>query len=224
MVEKNFLREDFTKDETWRVFRIMSEFIEGFEVLSEIRPAVSMFGSARICPGNNYYRLAEEIAYLLSKAGYNIITGGGSGIMEAACKGARRGKGKAIGLNIQIPHEQKPNAYIDVLLEFRYFFSRKVMFVKYANAFVILPGGFGTLDELFEALTLVQTHRIKPFPIVLVGESYWSGLMGWLKDEVLKKGCIDEQDISIFKFANTAKEVLGIIQKFYKKKIGSKKA
>lgn len=217
MADKSSLKDDFIKEETWRIFRIMSEFIDGFEVLSRVRPAVSIFGSARTCAVDSYYKLAEEISYLLAREGFNIITGGGSGIMEAACKGARRGKRKAVGLNIQIPREQKPNAYVNLLLEFRYFFSRKVMFVKYADAFVILPGGFGTLDELFESLTLIQTGRIKPFPVVLVGKSYWQGLMEWLKETSLKKGCISAGDLSIFKIVDEPKEVVEIIRKFYKK-------
>ncbi len=216
----NLLREDFTKEETWRVFRIMSEFIEGFEVLSQVRPAVSIFGSARTCAIDSYYKLAEDISYRLAKAGFNIITGGGPGIMEAACKGARRGKRKAVGLNIQIPREQKPNPYVDVLLDFRYFFSRKVMFVKYADAFVILPGGFGTLDELFEALTLIQTHRIEPFPVILVGKSYWRGLISWLKQTAAKGGCVNDTDLSIFKIADDAKDVVAIVKKFYNNRKG----
>lgn len=218
MTKSNFLKEDFTKGETWRIFRIMAEFVEGFEVLSRVTPAVSIFGSARTTPRDNYYKIAEKIAFILAKAGYNIITGGGSGIMEAANKGARRGKGKSIGLNIQIPQEQKPNSYIDLLLEFRYFFSRKVMFVKYAKAFVILPGGFGTLDEVFESLTLIQTGRIQSFPVVLVGKSYWQGLTGWLTETVLQKKRISKTDLEIFKVVDRPEEVLGIIENFYKKK------
>jgi uncharacterized protein (TIGR00730 family) len=215
MAKNNFIKEDFTQEETWRVFRIMSEFIEGFEVLSKVTPAISIFGSARISPKDPYYKIAQDIAFTLAKAGYNIITGGGPGIMEAANKGAQKGKGQSVGLNIQIPREQKPNAYIDLLLEFRYFFSRKVMFVKYAKAFVILPGGFGTLDELFEALTLIQTRRIEPFPVVLVGKSYWQGLVSWLKSTVLKKQCINSSDLLIFEVVETAQQALEVIEKFY---------
>ncbi|MEW6008830.1 MAG: TIGR00730 family Rossman fold protein [Candidatus Omnitrophota bacterium] len=223
MVKNNFLKYDFTKEETWRVFRIMGEFVEGFEVLSQVMPAVSIFGSSRIARTDNYYKQAEQIAYILAKAGYNIITGGGPGIMEAANKGARKAGAKSIGLNIQIPREQKPNQYVDLLLEFRYFFSRKVMFVKYAKAFVILPGGFGTLDELFEALTLVQTGRIEPFPVILIGKTYWQGLVSWLKDTVSKKGCISNSDFSIFKIVDEPEAVLEEIEKFYSGK-GAKQA
>ncbi len=216
--EKLNSNNEFISEDPWRVFRIMGEFVEGFEVLSQVMPAVSMFGSARFSKKDYYYQQAEQIAFLLAKAGYNIITGGGPGIMEAANKGARRGGGKSIGLNIQIPREQKPNPYVDLLLEFRYFFSRKVMFVKYAKAFVILPGGFGTLDEAFEALTLIQTGRIEPFPVVLVGKTYWQGLVAWLRETALKKGCIANSDFTTFKIVDKPKEVLEEIKRFYSKK------
>mgnify|MGYP001766068924 FL=1 len=161
-------KEDFTKEDTWRIFRIMSEFVDGFEVLSDVGQAVSIFGSARARPDSKFYKLAEEVAYQIAKAGYAIITGSGPGLMEAANKGAQRAGGQSIGLNIHLPCEQKPNKYVDTVLGFRYFFVRKVMFVKYAVAYVILPGGFGTMDELFEALTLIQTRRIRSFPVILM--------------------------------------------------------
>lgn len=209
------IKNDFTSEETWRIFRIIAEFVEGFEVLSEVGPAVSIFGSSRLKPNDRFYKLAERTAYLLSKEGYAIITGGGPGIMEAANKGAKKAKGKSVGLNIQIPQEQKPNRYVDTLLDFHYFFVRKVMFVKYAKAFVILPGGFGTFDELFESLNLIQTRRISKFPVVLVGKDYWQGLNNWLKSAVLKKGCISGEDLKIFTVVDTAEEVVKTIQKFY---------
>ncbi|MFZ5800878.1 MAG: TIGR00730 family Rossman fold protein, partial [Candidatus Omnitrophota bacterium] len=190
---------DFRKEDPWRIFRIMAEFVDGFEELSLVGPAVSIFGSARIDKEDKYYKLAEHIAYALVKAGYAVITGGGPGIMEAANKGAKAAKGQSIGLNIEIPEEQKPNPYVQTLLSFHYFFCRKVMFVKYASAFVIMPGGFGTLDELFESLNLIQTRRIGKFPVVLVGKEYWQGLLDWLRAVPLKKKCISEEDLKIFK-------------------------
>lgn len=210
-------KKNFTQDETWRVFRIMSEFVDGFEVLSEIGPAVSVFGSSRIKPNTRYYKLAEETAYLVAKEGYAIITGGGPGLMEAANKGARRAKGKSVGLNIQMPCEQKPNKFVDILLDFHYFFCRKVMFVKYARAFVIMPGGYGTLDELFESLNLIQTARIDKFPVILLGRNYWRGLEKWLHSTVLKEGCIVKDDKKIFQTVDTPKEVVSAIKKFYEK-------
>jgi len=209
--------DDFRHDETWRVFRIMSEFIEGFEELSELGEAVSIFGSSRTKPGTRHYKLAEEIAYLLAKDGYAIITGSGPGLMEAANKGARRAKGKSVGLNIQIPSEQKPNPYVDLLLDFRYFFVRKVMFVKYAKAFVILPGGYGTLDEFTEAINLIQTERIPKFPVVLFGKDYWQGMITWIKDVVLKHGNISKKDLDIFTLVDTPQEVVAAIKGFYEK-------
>ncbi|KPK98289.1 MAG: hypothetical protein AMJ95_04825 [Omnitrophica WOR_2 bacterium SM23_72] len=208
---------DFIFEDPWRVFRIMSEFVEGFDVLSKIGKAVSIFGSSRLKPEGKYYKLAEEIAFSLAKEGYAIITGSGPGLMEAANKGARRAKGVSIGLNIQIPAEQKPNKYVDVILDFRYFFVRKVMFVKYAKAFVILPGGYGTLDEFTEALNLIQTERIPEFPVVLFGSSYWKGMLDWLRNMVLKNGNISPGDLDIFTVADKPKEVVAIINKFYKK-------
>ena len=174
--------------DSWQIFKIMSEFVEGFDSMSKIGPCVSVFGSARTKPENQYYQSAEEIGYLLTQKGYGVITGGGPGIMEAANKGAKRGKGKSVGLNIELPFEQSHNQFIDndKLLNFDYFFVRKVMFVKYAQGFIVLPGGVGTLDELFEAITLIQTEKIGRFPIVLVGSSYWQGLLDWIKVTMLE--------------------------------------
>ncbi|MFH1888746.1 MAG: TIGR00730 family Rossman fold protein [Candidatus Omnitrophota bacterium] len=202
----------------WRVFRIMSEFVDGFEVLSEIGRAVSIFGSSRTKPGNKYYKIAEEISYLLAKEGYAIITGSGPGIMEASNRGAKRAGGHSVGLNIQLPSEQKPNKYVDTLLDFRYFFVRKVMFVKYASAFVIMPGGYGTLDEFFEAINLIQTKRIPRFPVVLFGSEYWKGVLEWLRDTVLKEGNISEEDMAIFTIVDEPKEVVAAIKRFYNQK------
>lgn len=208
----------FVKEDTWRIFRIMSEFVDGFEVLSKLGNAVSIFGSSRTPPGNKYYKLAEDTAYLLAKEGFAVITGSGPGIMEAANKGARKAKGHSVGLNIQIPLDQKANNFVDTLLDFRYFFVRKVMFVKYAKAFVIMPGGYGTLDEFTEAINLIQTRRIPKFPVVLVGSRYWKGMLEWLKDTVLENKNIDQKDLEIFKLTDEPKEVVRIIKEFYSKK------
>jgi hypothetical protein len=196
----------------------MSELVEGFEVLSKIGRAVTIFGSARTHPGTKYYKLGEEVAYNVAKAGYAVITGSGSGMMEAANKGTKRAGGLSIGLNIHIPCEQKPNAYVDTLLDFRYFFIRKLMFVKYAKAFVILPGGYGTFDEFFEAITLIQTERINKFPVILFGSAYWSGLLDWLKEVVLIEGNISKSDMDIFTVVDDPKDVIKVINKFYAKR------
>jgi len=195
----------------------MSEFVEAFEVLADLGDAVSIFGSSRTKPGNRYYKLTEETAYRIAKEGYAVITGSGAGLMEAANRGARRAKGKSVGLNIQIPCEQKPNKYVDILLDFRYFFVRKVTFVKYAKAFVIMPGGYGTLDEFTEAINLIQTERIAKFPVVLVGRDYWKGLISWFKEKVLKEGNISKQDLDIFTVVDKPEEVVEVIKKFYAK-------
>ena len=216
---KDILKEDdFTKEDTWRIFRIMSEFVDGFEVLSKVGKAVSIFGSARTKPDAKFYKLAEEVAYHIAKAGFAVITGSGPGLMEAANKGARRGKGLSIGLNIHLPCEQKPNQYVDTVLGFRYFFVRKVMFVKYAKAFVILPGGFGTLDEFFEAITLIQTERIAKFPVILFNSQYWKPLLEWLKKTVYSHGNVDKDDLNIFILVDDPKEVASAIKKFNAKK------
>lgn len=209
-IEKLFI------EDTWRVFRIISEFVEGFEELSEIGDCVTIFGSARVKPGDRDYELAREIARLLVKAGYGVITGGGPGIMEAGNRGAAEAKGISVGLNIDLPFEQKPNRYANLQLDFRYFFVRKVMFVKYARAFIILPGGFGTLDELWEALTLIQTHRIGNFPVILVDSSYWKGLLDWIRGTMLSQGKISEEDMLLFQVADRPEEVVENIVAFYR--------
>jgi len=211
------IKETFAHEEPWRLFRIMSEFVEGFEELSKVGKAVSIFGSSRTKPGTVHYDLAEETAYLLAKAGYAVITGSGPGLMEAANKGAKRAKGKSVGLNIQIPCEQKPNRFVDILLDYRYFFVRKVMFVKYAKAFVILPGGYGTFDEFFEAINLIQTERIDKFPVVVLGTKYWEGMMKWLKDTVLKAGYISKSDLNLFVVVDKPQDVVKAIKRFYAK-------
>lgn len=212
-------KKHFTHEDPWRIFKIMSEFVDGFDVLSRVGDAVTIFGSSRITPDNKYYKLGEEVAYLLAKEGYAIITGSGPGMMEAANKGARRAKGQSIGLNIQLPSEQKSNPYVDTLLEFSYFFVRKVMFVKYAKAFVIMPGGYGTLDEFSEAINLIQTERISRFPVVLFGKEYWQGMLDWMKDTVLKNGCISKEDLNIFVVADSPKEVVSLIKRFYRRRL-----
>lgn len=182
----------------WLVFKIMGEFVEGFDALRKVGPAISMFGSARLLPGTPYYRMAEQVSEQVARRGYSVITGGGPGIMEAANKGARRGGGVSVGLNIELPMEQDPNAFQDVELHFRYFFVRKVMFARYALGYVILPGGFGTLDEFFEALTLIQTRKMENFPMVLMGESYWKGMLDWVRESMLGHGTISEGDLELF--------------------------
>lgn len=212
------LMEDFSQEETWRIFRIMSEFVEGFEVLRQIAPAVSIFGSSRTKRGSRYYNMAIETSKGLAHAGFSIITGGGPGIMEASNKGARLGRGKSIGLNINLPFEQKPNKYLDIYLDFRYFFCRKVMFVKYASAFVIFPGGYGTMDELFEALTLIQTKKVMPFPVVMIGKEYWKELIKWIGKKMLLDGnAISPEDMKLFKLTDDIEEAIRIIKDFKQK-------
>lgn len=210
-------KDDFTKEDTWRIFRIMSEFVDGFETLSKIGKAVTIFGSARTKPEAQFYRQAEEVAYHIAKAGYAVITGSGPGLMEAANKGAQRAKGLSVGLNIHLPCEQKPNKYVDKVLGFRYFFVRKVMFVKYAKAFVIMPGGYGTLDEFFEAITLIQTKRIARFPVILFNSQYWKPLLEWLKSTVYSYGNVDQEDLDLFILVDEPKEAARAIKKFYAK-------
>ncbi len=212
-----FLKGDFTKEDPWRIFRIMSEFVDGFEELSDVKEAVSIFGSSKTKRSNKYYKIAEETASKLVRNGYAIITGAGSGIMEAANKGAKKADGDSIGLNILIPIMQKPNKYVTRLLEFKYFFCRKVMFAKYSKAFVTFPGGFGTLDELFEALALVQTKRVDPFPVILVGREYWKGLIHWVREILLPNKTITKSDLELFSVVDTPQEVLSAINRFYKK-------
>lgn len=206
--------------DSWQIFKIMSEFVDGFEKLAKIGPCVSIFGSARTKNENPYYKLAEDCARLLTERGYGVISGGGPGIMEAANKGAYQAGGKSVGLNIELPFEQFHNTYIDrdKLLEFDYFFVRKVMFMKYSQGFIILPGGFGTLDEMFEALTLIQTGKIARFPIVLVGSSYWTGLIDWVKQTMLlQESNIHEEDLNLFRIVDTAEEAAEHIFRFYDK-------
>ncbi len=202
----------------WRVFRIMSEFVNGFETLSKLGPCVSIFGSARTQPGHPAYQMGEEVARELVKKGYGIITGGGPGIMEAGNKGAREAEGVSVGLNIVIPHEQGHNPYIDrdKLIDFDFFFVRKTMFVKYAQGFIVLPGGFGTLDELFESLTLIQTGKSARFPVVLMGTDYWSGLVGWLRETMLAAGNISEGDLDLFQLTDDPIEAVRIVDDFYR--------
>ena len=201
--------------ESWKIFQIMAEFVEGFERLEQIRPSVSIFGSARTPPGHRYYALAEEIARLLSDSGFSVVSGGGPGIMEAANKGAFSGRGPSVGLNIQLPHEQSGNPYQDISLSFRHFFARKVMFVKYATAYVVLPGGFGTLDELAEILTLVQTGKSRRIPIILVHKPFWEGLIGWFRETLAREGMIDPNDVQLFTVSDDPKEVLSTIFAYY---------
>jgi uncharacterized protein (TIGR00730 family) len=205
------LKEDFTREDPWRVFRIMSEFVDGFEMLTHVKNGVAIFGASQAKPNTKYYKLAEETAALLAKKGYSVITGAGSGIMEAANKGAKKAGGESIGLNILIPVRQDPNKYLTDVMEFRYFFCRKVMFAKYSKAFVVFPGGFGTLDEFSEGITLIQTGRIEPFPIILVGSEYWKGLIDWMRKTLLKNKTIEKDDLKIFKVAETPEEVVKIL-------------
>jgi len=207
---------DIRARDTWTVFKIMGEFVEGFETLRPVWPAVSIFGSARLKPDHRYYAEAVRVAEALSNAGFSIITGGGPGIMEAANKGAKAGRGRSIGLNIKLPHEQAANPYADLVVQFDYFFARKVMFVKYACGFVGLPGGFGTLDEIFEALTLKQTHKIHDFPVVLVGREYWSDLIAWIRGRMLEEEMVSKEDLSLFHVTDSADEVVEIIRRDYR--------
>lgn len=218
-LQKRNWREQKISD-SWQIFKVMSEFVEGFETLGRIGPCVSIFGSARTKPENKYYQLAVEIGHKLADAGFGVITGGGPGIMEAGNKGAKDGNGKSVGLNINLPFEQTHNAYIDMdkLINFDYFFVRKVMFMKYAQGFIVLPGGLGTLDELFEALTLIQTEKIAQFPIVLVGRSYWDGLFDWIKEKMLEEEKnINAEDLYLVNLVDTADEAVEVIKEFYLK-------
>ena len=207
-------------NDSWAVFKIMSEFVEGFERLARIGPCVSIFGSARTSPENKYYKMAEELAFQLTKNKYGVITGGGPGIMEAGNKGAKRGGGKSVGLNIELPFEQVSNDYVDndKRINFDYFFVRKVMFIKYAQGFIVLPGGFGTLDEMFEALTLIQTEKSGKFPVILVGKDFWSGLMEWIKTTLLiEEKNISPEDLGLIKIVDSPEEAVDHINDFYKK-------
>lgn len=221
-IEEAFKQKDWNEiktNDSWAVFKIMSEFVEGYERMSKTGPCVSIFGSARTKPGTKYYEMAEDLAYQLTVNGYGVITGGGPGIMEAGNKGAQKGGGVSVGLNIDLPFEQEANPYIDhdKLINFDYFFVRKVMFVKYAQGFCVLPGGFGTLDELFEAITLIQTKKIGAFPIILVGRSFWEGMMKWIKQTLLEEGNISASDLDLMVIVDTPEEAVEEINKFYNK-------
>lgn len=211
---------EIKSSDSWQIFKIMAEFVEGFEKMASIGPCVSIFGSARTTTDNRYYQLAEDIAFKLTLHGYGVITGGGPGIMEAANKGAMRGDGISVGLNIELPFEQSSNPYIDPdkLLTFRHFFVRKVMFQKYAQGFIVLPGGFGTFDEFFESITLIQTEKIGKFPIVLVGRDFWKGLVDWIQDVVQQEEKnISIKDLDLFQLVDTAEEAIEVIDNFYAK-------
>lgn len=214
MEEKQYLIDALSIEESWRIFRIMAEFVDGIDDLSKLKRGVSIFGSARVHQDDPYYKKAELLARKLVENGFSVITGGGPGIMEAANKGAAEAGGQSVGLNIRLPYEQKPNPYANIVLEYKYFFVRKVMFVKYAVAYVILPGGFGTMDELFEALTLIQTRRIKPFPVVMIGREYWKGLLEWLKDTMLQNDKIEVCDLEFIQVVDDPDEAVRHIKKF----------
>jgi uncharacterized protein (TIGR00730 family) len=213
MRERQYIVDDLTKDDTWRMFNILAEFVEGFDVLPEVYPAVTIFGSARSHPNSVNYKTTQTVARLLVENGFNVISGGGPGVMEAANKGAAEAGGKSVGLHIHLPKEQKPNKYANLRLDFKYFFIRKVMFVKYAVAYIIMPGGFGTLDELFEALTLIQTKRIKSFPVLLIDSRYWQGLIDWIKGTLIKDKAISESDLDIMTVVDTPEEAARIIKR-----------
>jgi uncharacterized protein (TIGR00730 family) len=212
-MERQFLIDDLKLGESWRLFKILGEFVEGVEALHELGPAVSIFGSARTQPGDPIYQQAREIAGAFAKEGFSVITGGGGGVMEAANKGATEAGGNSVGLNIKLPFEQQPNDFANVQVEFNYFFIRKVMFMKYAAAYVGLPGGFGTLDEIFEVMTLIQTQRIKPFPVILTGSDYWSGLLDWVKDQLLGRGMISPGDTDIVQVIDDPQEIVRVVKK-----------
>ncbi len=212
--EPKYCLDNSVVGDSWRMFRIMSEFVDGFDALSALDvPVVTIYGSARTTKDNLYYKLAEELAGKLAQAGYGIVTGGGPGIMEAANKGAFEAGGISIGLNIHLPHEQVPNAYINFPLDFKYFFVRKVMFMKYSMAFICMPGGFGSLDELFESLTLIQTQSVKPFPIILIGSDFWGGLLEWIKDKFITNGTITKDDLLLIDVMDDVESVVSYIKK-----------
>ena len=219
MLNDNFEEVKLSVNDSWRVFRIISEFVDGFETMTRLGPSVSFFGGARIKHNHRYFELAKEVAKEVSLKGFAVITGGGPGLMEAVNMGAREVNGRSCGLSINLPFEHDSNAFIDpkYRLNFRYFFVRKVMFIRYAQGYVFLPGGFGTLDELFEALTLIQTKKIHPFPIFLMGSEYWKGMIDWIKDKLLSEGCIRENDLDIIKITDDPKEVAEGIEKHYQR-------
>ncbi len=213
-MEKYFINE-LKKEDAWRLFKIIGDFVDGFEVMPEFIPAVTFYGSARVKEGNKYYEAARKLAKKLVEKGFSIITGGGPGIMEAGNRGAKEAGGKSVGLNITLPMEQVPNKYATVTLNFRYFFARKVMFNKYATAYVLFPGGYGTLDELTETLVLIQTKKLKPFPVILYGSEYWNGLVSWIKETVLSGGYISPEDFNLFQVVDDLDEIVEIIVNFY---------
>ncbi len=213
-MEKQFIIDDMTLRDSWRLFHIMAEFVEGFEKLSEVQPAITVFGSARTKEGDDLYAKAYDLALTLGKYKFNLITGGGPGVMEAVNKGASAAGVKSVGINIELPFEQKPNTYINLPLSFRYFFVRKVMFVKYAIAYVVLPGGFGTLDELFEAITLIQTKKIRSFPVILMDSDYWGEMIAFMQEHMLKRNMIAKEDLNIFKLMDDPEEIAEYIKKF----------
>ena len=213
MRERQYLVDDITVQEPWRMFNILAEFVDGFDVLPEVYPAVTIFGSSRTGRESSRYKTTEKLARLLVENGFNVISGGGPGVMEAANKGAAEAGGKSVGLHIHLPNEQQPNEYANMRLDFKYFFIRKVMFVKYAVAYIIMPGGYGTLDELFESLTLIQTERIRSFPVILMGSKYWRGLIEWMKDTLIKAKVISESDLDIFSLVDSPEEAIKIIKK-----------
>ena len=214
MPERQYLIDAMRVEESWRLFKIIGEFVDGFENLSDIYPAVTIFGSARVRPGDAEYEKALVIARLLAQNGYNIITGGGPGIMEAGNKGAREGGAKSVGLNIRLPLEQEKNQYANIAVDFKYFFVRKVMFVKYAQAYIGMPGGLGTLDEILEALTLIQTRRTKPFPVIMVGTDYWKGLVEWVRDTLLSRKFISPHDMDLFIMLDDPEEIVRTIKRY----------
>ncbi len=221
-IRKAFKDKDWAEiksSDSWVIFKVMSEFVEGFDKLAKIGPCVTIFGSARVKSNHPYYKMADEIAYQLVQHGYGVVTGGGPGIMEAGNRGARRAGGKSVGLNIYLPHEQKGNPYIDPdkLITFDYFFVRKVMFVKYSQGFIVMPGGFGTIDELSEALTLIQTKKIGRFPIVLVGKKFWTGMVDWIKKVLVSEAMISESDLDLFNIVDTPEDAVKVIDDFYAK-------
>ena len=211
----NYEINELAKEESWRMFRIIGELVEGFDTLTGIEPAVTIYGSARLSPDDPMYAKTEDIAYRLGNLGFSIFTGGGPGVMEAANKGALRSNSTSVGLNIDIPQEQTLNQYTNVSIQFHHFFVRKVMLVKYASAFICMPGGLGTLDELTEVLTLIQTKKIRPFPVVLVGSNYWKGLLEWLKDSVLKRGAISPADLDLLRVCDEPEEIIDIVQNWH---------
>jgi len=213
MLEKQYIVDDLTLNDSWRMFQIMAEFVKGFEVMPEAYPAVSIFGSSKTKPQSTVYKDTVKMSRLLVENGFNVISGGGPGVMEAANRGAAEAKGKSVGLHIELPSEQEPNKYANIRLNFKYFFIRKVMFVKYSVAYIIMPGGFGTLDELFEALTLIQTKRIRYFPVILLDSQFWEGLLDWVKKTLIKEQTISESDFDIFNVVDTPEEAMAIIKR-----------